>query len=198
MSVRSKITEPDGIFFITITCYKSLRLFEVVNGYDILYKQFDILRNEGHLICGYSAMLNHAHVLIAFSNTGKNINNRFGALKRFMAYEIVSRLQKADRQDILKILAEGVNATDRKRGKLHEVLEPSFDIKECTSREMIIQKLDYMHDNPCKGVWQLAGNPAEYQHSSARFYITGEQGIYAVTHYMELEDIDLTKKKDTK
>ncbi len=118
MSVRSKITEPDGIFFITITCYKWLHLFDMVNGYDILYKQFDILHNEGHFICGYSAMPNHAHALIAFSNTGKNINNRLGALKRFMAYEIVNRLQKSDRQDILKVLAAGVNATDRKRGKL--------------------------------------------------------------------------------
>jgi len=35
--------------------------------------------------------------------------------------------------------------------------------------------------------------PGQYIHSSAKFYITGEQGIYPVTSYTELEDIDLTK-----
>jgi hypothetical protein len=34
----------------------------------------------------------------------------------------------------------------------------------------------------------------EYEHSTAKFYITGEQGIYKVKNYLELEDIDLTMK----
>ena len=33
----------------------------------------------------------------------------------------------------------------------------------------------------------------QYIHSSAKFYITGEQGIYPVMSFMELRDIDLTK-----
>ena len=33
----------------------------------------------------------------------------------------------------------------------------------------------------------------EYVHSSAKYYKTGEQGIYLVKNYTELEDIDLTK-----
>ena len=50
-----------------------------------------------------------------------------------------------------------------------------------------------MHTNPCKGKWNLVENPVDYMHSSAKFYITGEQGIYPVTNYMALEDIDLTQ-----
>ena len=49
-------------------------------------------------------------------------------------------------------------------------------------------------DNPCRGVWNLVMNPADYQHSSARFYLTGEQGVYPVLHCGELEDIDLTRE----
>jgi hypothetical protein len=30
-----------------------------------------------------------------------------------------------------------------------------------------------MHDNPCRGKWNLVGSPVEYKHSSAGFYITG-------------------------
>lgn len=38
-----------------------------------------------------------------------------------------------------------------------------------------------------------ASCPSDYPHSSALFYITGQQGIYPVTSYTFMEDIDLTK-----
>jgi hypothetical protein len=53
------------------------------------------------------------------------------------------------------------------------VFQPSFDWKECRSTRFINQKLSYMHDNPCRGKWDLVGSPVEYKHSSAGFYITG-------------------------
>ena len=45
-----------------------------------------------------------------------------------------------------------------------------------------------------KGVWHLVDSPVDYKYSSALYYITGEEGLYPVTNYMELADIDLTKK----
>ena len=193
MSVRKQIPYTEGIYFITFTCYKWLPLFEMVNAYDEVYKQFDILKSEGHHIIGYVIMPNHIHVLIAFKETGKNINRRVGAMKRFLAYELIQRLTTAGKIEILQTLAEGVNKTGKEKGKLHEVFEPSFDCKECFTEKIIIQKLDYIHNNPCKGKWQLVNNPVNYKHSSARFYIANEQGCYPVTNYMDLADIDLTK-----
>lgn len=49
-----------------------------------------------------------------------------------------------------------------------------------------------MHDNPCKGKWNLSAATVDYAHSSAKLYITGEQGIYPVLNYCELADINLT------
>ena len=60
------------------------------------------------------------------------------------------------------------------------------------------QKLEYMHVNPCTSRWNLALNPAEYLHSSARFYICGEQGVYRVTNVNQLDDVDLTKRNADK
>jgi hypothetical protein len=54
-------------------------------------------------------MPNHLHVLIAFSNTGKNINKIIGNGKRFMAYEIVTKLKEKENENILNQLAAGVN-----------------------------------------------------------------------------------------
>lgn len=183
----------EGVYFISLTCYNWLALFDIADAYTDLYKQFDCLTTEGHFIVGYVIMPNHIHLLIAFRKTDKGINKRIGTMKRFLVYKLVDRLQKAERVDILHILANGVNNTDKKIGKLHAVFEPSFDCKECYSEWFILQKLEYIHNNPCKGKWQLAASPALYQHSSALFYLTGVQGVYAVTHYMDIADIDLTK-----
>ena len=34
--------------------------------------------------------------------------------------------------------------------------------------------------------------PEQYEHSSSKYYYTGNQGTYPVTSFMELRDIDLT------
>ena len=195
MSVRQEIREADGLFFVTMTCYDWLNLFEITNGYNFVYKQFDILKKEGHFINGYVIMPNHLHALIAFVNKNININDRLGTMKRFMAYDIVKQLKQQNNFELLEQLKMGVNKTDAKRGKIHEVFEPSFDCKECYSINFIEQKLEYIHENPCKGKWKLVENPIEYVHSSARFYETGVQGIYPVMNYMDLENIDFTKGK---
>jgi hypothetical protein len=110
-----------------------------------------------------------------------------------MAYEIVKRLQEMKEMELLYQLSEGVSKRDHKRGKLREVFEPSFDWKECRSDKFIGRKLDYMHDNPCKGVWNLASSPELFLHSSAKSYFDGQHGVYEVLHCGQLEDMDLTK-----
>jgi hypothetical protein len=138
-------------------------------------------------------MPNHVHAIIGFANTGLSINKTVGNGKRFMAYDLVRMLREQKNEEILYYLSSFVNTTDKKRGKQHEVFEPSFDWKECHIHRLIEQKLDYIHTNPCRGNWALAESPIEYVHSSARFYGTGQQGVYIVTSYFDLEDVNLTK-----
>ena len=60
-------------------------------------------------------------------DTPQSINTIIGNGKRFMSYEIVKRLEKLNRLDLLNQLGSLVNKMDKSRGKLHEVFEPSFD-----------------------------------------------------------------------
>jgi len=50
MSVKQQITETDGIYFITITCYNWLHLYDITNGYQLVYKWFDYLKENRHYI----------------------------------------------------------------------------------------------------------------------------------------------------
>jgi len=192
MSTKRQIPNNEGVYFITFTCFKWLPLFEKTNSYDLIYKWFDYLKSKGHYVVGYVIMPNHLHALLAFRNSKTNINAIIGHGKRFLAYAIVRRLQQANENALLDQMSDGVTARDWRRGKLHEVFEPSFDWKECASNKFVDQKLNYMHGNPCSGVWNLAESPGEYLHSSAKFYETGEPGVYEVLHCGRLEDLDLT------
>ena len=191
MSVKKQIEELSGTYFITITCFKWLHLFELGNSYSSVYNWFDYLKLNGNYINGYVIMPNHLHALISFHNNGKNINKQVGEGKRFMAYDIIKNLERSAHDDLLKILSENVRLQEKKKGKLHEVFESSFDIKECYSWEIIKQKLDYIHFNPCTGKWHLVDSSEDYMHSSALFYSSGMQRICAVKNIMDMMDIDL-------
>ena len=136
-------------------------------------------------------MPNHLHAVIAFSNHGKQINSIVANGKRFIAYAIADKLKEMKNDAVLYELRKARTANEIKDGKLHKVFATSFDWKHCDSDKMIVQKLDYIHSNPCSGRWMLADSPVDYQHSSARYYLTGEQGFYAVKNYKEIDDVDL-------
>jgi len=127
----------------------------------------------------------------------KPINKIIGDGKRFMAYEIVKRLNEAGQNEILLRLQNAVETKDKQRGKKHEVWEDSFDFKICRTEKFMNQKLAYMHANPCTGKWKLANTPIEYEHSSARFYITGKHAAFAVTSIDEILKIVLNNCAET-
>ncbi len=121
MPVKAQIPFDHGHFFITFTCHNWLRLIDFINGFDLIYNWFDILKANGHFITGFIIMPNHVHATIAFRKTNKSINKIVGDGKRFIGYEIVKRLKEKGLNDLLQILENAVNSSDKKRGKLHEV-----------------------------------------------------------------------------
>ena len=87
------------------------------------------------------------------------------------------------------------NVEPKANEKLHEVWEPSFDWKDFRSNTFVWQKLNYIHSNPCIGKWELAANPIEFLHSSSKFYLTGLQGIYPITNFMEMGEVNFNLSK---
>jgi REP element-mobilizing transposase RayT len=144
MPVRRTIHESQGIYFVTFTCARWQKLFQLINSYDLVYNWFNYLITQGHFIIGYSIMPDHVHALIAFRNSGKNINTIVGNGKRFIAYDLVERLKQGGFSDVIESLSGWVNSTDRSRNKKHEVFEPSFDWKECNDEHLVEQKLNYL------------------------------------------------------
>ena len=189
MAVHRPVTTP-GIYFITFTCHEWLPLIDLVNGYDLVYKWFDVLTAKGHTVTGYVIMPNDLHLLLHYAGGIKSLNTIIGNGKRFMAYDIIKRRKQQKEVSLLEKLQIAVKPDDRKRGQKHEVWIDSFDVKECRTERFLLQKLNYIHNNPCMGKWKLADSPVHYWHSSASYYASGKVSGYPVKDYRELINLD--------
>jgi REP element-mobilizing transposase RayT len=184
MSVHTSVKK-GGVYYITFTCFNWYPLLELTNGYDLVYNFFDILKGNGNDVLGFVIMPNHVHFLFHYTNTKQSLNTIIGNGKRFIGYDIIKRLKEKNEIILLNQMKRAVTAKDRQRNKKHELWQGTFDVKECRTEKFILQKLNYIHNNPCSGKWSLCEKPYQYLHSSARF-CDGDKGGYRVKDYLDV------------
>ena len=113
-------------------------------------------------------MPNHVHCILFFPTEKYDLNKIVGNGKRFMAYEIVKRLEAANDSKTLLQLKEGLTDRDAKKGQKHKVFEDSFDAKPIYHRDFLLQKINYIHLNPVRGKWRLVEHWEDYEYSPPR------------------------------
>lgn len=131
-------------------------------------------------------MPNHLHLVVYVGANTKNINQTIAGSKRFLAYEIVKRLNSSKNHELLQILKRGVQPNEYKKGKKHQVFRLSFDAKEISEDE-VGNVLDYIHHNPVKGKWSLVEDYASFSYSSAGFYEKGAASLYEIVDFRTSE-----------
>ncbi len=164
-----------------------MNLFAITNSYDSVYDWVKILKDTYQCdVLAYVIMPNHLHCILYFKDEGFQLNKIISNGKRFMAYEIIKRLEENEEADLLKTLSGLLTEREKKKGQLHKVFKDSFDAKPIFSDKFMIQKVNYIHHNPVKGKWNLADYFTDYEHSSASFYETGFVRHFTPFHYMSL------------
>ena len=157
MSTRTTHSSQPALYYITFTCHRWLPLFEITNSYDLVYNWFEVIKTKyGIKPTAYTIMPNHVHFILFFPTEKYDLNKIVGNGKRFMAYEIVKRLEAANDSKTLLQLKEGLTDRDVKKGQKHKVFEDSFDAKPIYHRDFLLQKINYIHLNPVRGKWRLA------------------------------------------
>lgn len=178
MAVRNK-TEfiPDSIYFLTFTILDWQKIFVGNDYYNLVYKWFDYVKERyQNKIHGYVIMPNHIHVLMYISKSSPVLSKLIQNAKRFLAYEIVGLLQKENKSNILELFSQRANP---KKNSKHKVFKDRYDSKIIESEKLFLEKLSYIHKNPCSEKWQLAKFPEDYKQSSAANYFSGE-GVYSI------------------
>ena len=96
MAIKLKHSDTFSTYFITFTWVDWISLFKITDAYDIFYKWFAVLKEQCNAeVVAYVIMPNHLHVIVHFHKEGFDLNTIIGNAKRFMAYEIINRLEIA-------------------------------------------------------------------------------------------------------
>ncbi len=143
MRSRYKITQQDGIYFITSTIVEWLPVFTGQPYFDILIQSFSFCQqHKGLKLYGYVILDNHFHALVS----GATLNRTIADMKKFTARQIIAQLQTEQKTWLLNQLAYY-----KKRYKTtsdHLVWQEGYHPVLLLSEKMLRQKLDYIHSVP--------------------------------------------------
>ena len=143
----------------------------------IITSSLEYLVNDKRIaVYGFVIMPNHIHLIWQISGDHKKENVQRDFLK-YTAQKIKQKMHN-DNPSLLSQLL--VNAKDRK----YQIWERNPLSIDLFSNEILLQKLNYIHDNPIKEKWCLAKLPEHYIYSSAAFYHTGKEDWSFLQHYL--------------
>ena len=54
------------------------------------------------------------------------------------------------------------------------------------NEKFLLQKLNYIHNNPCQPKWELVAHPHDYLYSSAKYYYNRNDAFQLLKHYAEI------------
>jgi REP element-mobilizing transposase RayT len=129
-------------------------------------------------VASFVIMPNHIHIVWRVAAEIKRENFQRDFLK-ITAKQIIDVLKRSD-PEIVKDIT--VNLKDR---KLQVWKRNSMSI-DLYNEKFLLQKLNYIHNNPCHPRWDLAPYPHDYRYSSAKFYHNRENDFEILQHYANI------------
>ncbi len=153
--------------FITCTVVDWLPIFTQPKAVDIVFGSLRHLQsNDGLILFGFVIMENHAHLIVS----SDHLSHVIARFKSYTARKIIDFLLEGNEMSILQQLkhAKLRNKTDREFQFWQEGSHPV----QIQSRDMMLQRLRYMHNNPVRRGY--VDDPTHWRYSSARNYSGGE------------------------
>ncbi len=158
---RKSQTSLGKIYFWTATVHNWNRILDNASSKDIIIAYLKKLSNEGLLtIYAFVIMPNHIHIIFRQNKlNGKETPK--GSLLKYTGHTLLKRLKAEGKEGLYKV---------NMANKSHQIWQRDSLGIEIYSKHVAKQKLDYIHFNPVRGLWQLAKDDISYYFSSARFY----------------------------
>jgi REP element-mobilizing transposase RayT len=165
-----------SMYFFTATINSWKPLLQDNEMKDIIVNSLRWLDKEKRAFThGFVIMPNHVHILWSYGELGIDPSQSFLS---YTGHEFKKKL-KAFSPHLLGSYLSTQNDRD------YHFWERRSRIIETKSRDIVIQKLDYIHDNPLQEKWKLADVPEAYQYSSARFYMQIDCEFEFLKHYVD-------------
>lgn len=168
---RYKITQVDAPHFITLTVLHWIPVFTRPATVDILLDSLRFLMREELQVYAYVILENHLHLLLQSPQLDKDI----ARLKSFTARQLIRYLSEHHVDIILEQLAFYKKA--HKDDRCYQFWQEGVHPELISSEEMMLQKIEYIHNNPVKRGY--VDKPEHWRYSSARDY-SGEAGLLPI------------------
>ncbi|CAN5308255.1 transposase [soil metagenome] len=176
---RNSHLEKNKIYFWTATIHEWKNLIVKDE-----YKRVTIdslkwlVHNKLAEVYAFVIMPNHIHLVWQIlKNNGKESPQ--GSLLKYTAHTFRKMLYKENREMLKDYEVQASN-------KEHEFWQRDSLAIPMFSKEVIFQKIEYIHNNPQAGKWNLTKNPESYKYSSASFYTFGIDTFGILTHVNEV------------
>jgi REP element-mobilizing transposase RayT len=169
---RYRILEPDQPHFLTCTILMWLPVFTRPETTGIVIDSWKYLQaHRGFRLFGYVILENHLHLIASSSDLGKDIHD----FKSFTARAIIDVLKQ---QHVTLLLDQFQSHKARhKKDSEFQVWQEGSHPQLIQGREMMLQKLGYIHNNPVARGY--VDEPTDWRLSSARNY-AGRPGLIDV------------------
>jgi REP element-mobilizing transposase RayT len=166
-----KIRDQWGLHFMTFTVVGWIDLFSRQIYRDIFLKNMDYCRREKDLSVGaYVIMSNHAHVI--WQSKSGNLSGTLRDFKSFCTKEFIETIEcekESRREWLLYMFKFFANKTNQ--NKDYKIWTGDNHPEQITSQNFLIQKLNYIHENPVRAGWVRKAE--DYVYSSASNYSHG-------------------------
>src|SRR3982750_1041201 len=156
---RKSHVDQGELYFWTATINKWQRLLERDEYKDVITDSLQHLTGNGKIdVFAFVIMPNHLHFIWRV-NEPNGKESPQGSLLKFTAH-MFQKMLRAEGNG--KLNSYRVDAENKK----YEFWQRDSLAVPLFSRNVIIQKLDYIHSNPLAEHWSLAKDPNDYKYSS--------------------------------
>jgi len=155
------------IYFWTATINQWEHLLKPTIFKEIIVGSLDNLSTKGLIdVYAFVIMPNHIH-LIWRLNTMNGKETPKSSFLKFTAHQFQKTIREIDPDFLSSYKVEAIN-------KAYEFWQRDPPAIILYTKEVMLQKLTYIHNNPLAAHWNLVIDPADYHYSSARFYVRGD------------------------
>jgi REP element-mobilizing transposase RayT len=173
MRNRYRISEQHSAHFVTSTIVERLPVFTTAACCDIVVRSLAYCRQQKALkVHGWVIMDNHFHAIVS----GPELSRTIADLRKFTAHEILVQLKVEGRDWLLNQLSYFCAA--HKQSSAHQVWQEGVHPQSITTDAMMLQKLEYLHNNPVKR--GLVASPEHWRYSSAHEWLPGALRVLRV------------------
>jgi len=160
MRSRYTVREKQRAHFVTSTIVEWLPIFTTSACCDILVQALAYCRTHKALrIYGWVIMPNHFHAVV----DTVELSQVMADLKKFTARQLLEQLAVERRSWLVALLRS--NRLRHKRDSTHQVWQEGFHPQAIYSDKTILQKLEYLQNNPVRA--GLVSAPEHWRYSSA-------------------------------